>query len=114
VSAFAPIVAPGRVPWGEKAFSRYLGDDRAAWTAWDAVELLGRGQRFSGTLLIEQGTKDQFLERELKPELLRAACAAAGQPLELRVRDGYDHSYYFIATFLEEHLRHHARALGRL
>lgn len=110
VSAFAPIVAPSRVPWGEKAFSRYLGADRAAWAAWDATALVG-ARRFPGTLLIDQGTGDQFLDRELRPEVFRAACAAAGQPLDLRLHEGYDHSYYFIATFVEDHLRHHARAL---
>ncbi|MDB4968075.1 MAG: S-formylglutathione hydrolase [Myxococcales bacterium] len=113
VSAFAPIVAPSRVPWGEKAFSRYLGSDRAKWAQWDAAELVRRG-RFDGTILVDQGTSDKFLERELKPELLAAACEAAAQPLELRLREDYDHSYYFIATFIEDHLRHHARALGRL
>jgi S-formylglutathione hydrolase len=110
VSAFAPIVAPSQVPWGQKAFARYLGPDRATWAAYDAVELVRRG-RFPGTLLVDQGTSDTFLERELQPARLRAACAEAGQPLELRLRDGYDHSYYFVGTFVEEHLRHHARAL---
>jgi S-formylglutathione hydrolase len=110
VSAFAPIVAPSRVPWGQKAFSRYLGEDRAGWAACDTVELLRAGRRFPGTLLIDQGTADQFLARELRPELLREACG--DQPLELRIRDGYDHSYWFIATFVEDHLRHHARALA--
>jgi S-formylglutathione hydrolase len=113
VSAFAPIVAPSRVPWGEKAFSRYLGDDRAAWAEYDACELVRR-RRFDGTLLVDQGTSDQFLERELKPQLLAKACAESGQPLELRMYEGYDHSYWFIATYIEDHLRHHARALGRL
>ena len=112
VSAFAPIVAPSQVPWGQKAFSRYLGEDRARWGAYDTVELLRQGRTFPGTLLVDQGTADKFLERELKPDLLRAACEAAGQPLDLRIREGYDHSYYFIATFVEDHLRHHARALA--
>lgn len=111
LSAFAPIVAPGQVPWGEKAFSRYLGADRAAWEAHDATALV-RKQRFEGTILIDQGTGDQFLERELKPELFVKACEEAGQPLKLRMREGYDHGYYFISTFLEEHLRHHAEALS--
>ncbi len=110
VSAFAPIVAPSQVPWGTKAFSGYLGHDRARWAEHDAVELVKR-RRFDGTVLVDQGTADTFLERELRPELLRQACADAGQPLELRMREGYDHSYYFISTFVEEHLRHHARAL---
>lgn len=111
VSAFAPIVAPSQVPWGQKAFTRYLGEDRSAWEQYDTVELLKR-QTFPGTLRVDQGDSDNFLERELKPELLEKACAAAGQSLELKRRSGYDHSYYFIATFMEEHLAHHARALG--
>jgi S-formylglutathione hydrolase len=110
VSAFAPIVAPSQVPWGVKAFSRYLGADRARWAEHDTVELL-RSRRFPSTPLVDQGTADKFLERELRPELLRAA--AAGRPLELRIHEGYDHSYYFIATFVEDHLRHHARLLCR-
>jgi S-formylglutathione hydrolase len=110
VSAFAPIAAPSQVPWGQKAFSRYLGPDRAAWAACDAVELL-RTRRFDGPILVDQGLADQFLERELKPELLEAAAAAAGQQLTLRRHPGYDHSYFFVATFVEDHLAHHARAL---
>ncbi len=109
VSAFAPIVAPSEVPWGIKAFRAYLGEDRAAWVAHDAAALVRR-QRFPGTILIDQGTADQFLERELQPERFRQACADVGQDLQLRMREGYDHSYYFIATFVEDHLRHHARA----
>jgi S-formylglutathione hydrolase len=111
VSAFAPIVAPSQVPWGQKAFTRYLGADRAAWARYDSVELL-KTQRFDGVLRVDQGEADQFLARELRPELLEAACRAVGQPLELQRRAGYDHSYYFIATFMDEHLAHHARALG--
>ena len=111
VSAFAPIVAPSRAPWGQKAFERYLGADRQAWAAYDTVELL-KSKHFSGVLRVDQGTKDQFLERELKPDLLEAACASSGQALALHRRDGYDHSYYFIATFVAEHLEHHARSLG--
>jgi S-formylglutathione hydrolase len=111
VSAFAPIVAPSEVPWGQKAFSRYLGDDRAAWAAYDTVELL-RTRTFPGTLLVDQGTADKFLERELVPERLLRAATDAGQSIDLRLRDGYDHSYYFISTFIEDHLRHHARALS--
>jgi S-formylglutathione hydrolase len=110
VSAFAPIVAPSQVPWGQKAFTGYLGEDRDAWRAWDAVELLRTTARFPGRVLIDQGLSDKFLERELKPELFEAACSAAGQSLELRRHPGYDHSYSFIATFIEDHLRHHARA----
>jgi S-formylglutathione hydrolase len=111
VSAFAPIVAPSQVPWGEKAFTGYLGVDRAAWQAWDATALLATA-RLPGTPLVDQGLADKFLERELRPELLEAACARVGQPLRLRRHEGYDHSYYFIATFVEDHLRHHAEALG--
>ena len=110
VSALAPICAPSEVPWGHKAFSRYLGPDRAAWAAYDAVALLAT-RRFPGTLLVDQGTRDQFLVEQLRPERLRAACDAAGQPLELNLRDGYDHSYWFVQSFVEAHLRHHARAL---
>lgn len=112
VSAFAPIVAPSQVPWGIKAFSGYLGADRASWAAYDSVALLEAGRRFPGTLLIDQGSDDKFLERELRPELLERACERAGQGLQLRRHAGYDHSYYFIQTFIEEHLQHHARALG--
>jgi len=110
LSAFAPIVAPSRVPWGEKAFGRYLGDDREAWKAFDASELVKK-QRFDGEILIDQGLADQFLPNQLKPELFEEACALAGQPLRLRRQEGYDHSYYFIASFVEDHLRHHAAAL---
>jgi len=110
VSAFSPIVAPSQVPWGEKAFAAYLGDDRDAWKAWDASELVrNAGQRLP--LLIDQGDADEFLDSQLKPELLQATCVAAGHPLDLRLRPGYDHSYYFIASFIGEHLAHHAAAL---
>jgi len=109
VSAFAPIVAPSQVPWGQKAFAKFLGD-RESWKAYDAVELIGAGRRCP-KILVDQGTRDQFLDVQLKPELLRAACLASGQPLELRLREGYDHSYWFVSTFMEEHLRHHAAAL---
>ncbi|MGZ3427481.1 MAG: S-formylglutathione hydrolase, partial [Polyangia bacterium] len=95
VSAFAPICAPTRVPWGEKAFARYLGADRERWKEWDACELIVR-RPFDGTLLVDQGTTDQFLEQQLKPELLQEASAQSGQKLELRRRDGYDHSYWMI------------------
>lgn len=112
VSAFAPIVAPSQVPWGRKAFGEYLGDDRAAWKEWDAVELIAKApERLP--LLVDQGGADDFLASQLRPELLQAACDAAGHPLTLRVHPGYDHSYYFIATFLGEHFAHHAAALGR-
>jgi S-formylglutathione hydrolase len=111
VSAFAPIVAPSQVPWGEKALSRYLGEDRSAWRRYDSVALIEDSARLP-ELLIDQGTADTFLERELRPELLEAACAAAGIPLTLRRQEGYDHSYYFIASFMEDHLRWHAERLG--
>lgn len=112
VSALAPIVAPTRVPWGEKALPRYLGDDRAAWNAHDACELIRSGHRIDGEILIDQGDADGFLEKQLRPELFAEACKEAGQPLTLRMQQGYDHSYWFIQTFIADHLRHHARALG--
>jgi S-formylglutathione hydrolase len=111
VSALAPIVGPSAVPWGEKAFTGYLGADREKWKAYDAVELLKRGAVFPGEVLIDQGTADKFLDGQLQPERFVEACGAAGQQVSLRMRDGYDHSYYFIASFIEEHLRHHAKAL---
>jgi S-formylglutathione hydrolase len=106
VSAFAPIVAPSQVAWGEKALGRYLGQDRAAWRAHDAVALIEDGARVDA-LLVDQGDADSFLDRELQPERLAAACRDAGIPLTLRMQPGYDHSYYFIATFIEDHLRWH-------
>ncbi len=112
VSAFAPIVAPSRVPWGEKALSLYLGHDRDAWRRYDSVALIEDGGRLP-ELLVDQGGADTFLERELRPELLEAACREAGIPLALRVREGYDHSYFFIASFMEDHLRWHAERLAR-
>jgi S-formylglutathione hydrolase len=111
VSAFSPIVAPSQVPWGEKAFGAYLGPDRATWGDWDATELVGRPDAPRTPLLIDQGEADEFLTEQLRPELFERACQRTGQPLELRRRPGYDHSYYFIATFIGEHLAHHARAL---
>ena len=111
VSAFAPIVAPSQVPWGEKALGGYLGADRAAWRRHDAVALIEDGARFA-EILVDQGGSDAFLERELRPELLEAACRAAGIPLTLRMQEGYDHSYYFISTFIEDHLRWHWARLG--
>lgn len=112
VSALAPICAPAQVPWGEKAFAGYLGDDRAAWAGHDACALLRAGGRLPGAPLVDQGLADKFLTRELRPELLEAAAAAVGQPLTVRRHDGYDHSYYFVASFIEDHLRHHAAALA--
>ena len=112
VSAFAPIVAPGQVPWGDKALSNYLGPDRAKWRAHDAVALIKDGARVD-ELLVDVGEADPFLERELKPELLERACADAGISLALRRQPGYDHSYYFISTFMGDHVRWHAERLGR-
>jgi S-formylglutathione hydrolase len=110
VSAFAPIVAPSQVPWGEKALGRYLGSDRAAWRKHDAVALIEDGARVPD-LLVDQGGADSFLAEQLRPDLLEAACAAAAIPLTLRRQPGYDHSYYFISTFIEDHLRWHADRL---
>jgi S-formylglutathione hydrolase len=110
VSAFAPIVAPSRVPWGEKALGRYLGNDRASWRTYDAVALIEDGARLP-ELLVDQGEADNFLTEQLRPELLRTACEAAGIPLTLRMQPGYDHSYYFISTFMADHLRWHAARL---
>ena len=110
VSAFAPIVAPSQCPWGEKALGRYLGPDRAAWSRYDATELIGKSG-WPSEILIDQGTADDFLAEQLKPELFRKACESAGVALSLRYREGYDHSYYFIATFMEDHIAHHARLL---
>jgi len=111
VSAFAPIVAPASVPWGQKAFPKYLGADRAAWAKYDATQLIAAGARFSGHILIDQGEGDGFLLNQLQPQRFEAACEDAGQKLELRMQPGYDHSYYFIQTFVDDHLRHHAKAL---
>jgi S-formylglutathione hydrolase len=110
VSAFAPIVAPSEVPWGQKAFAGYLGEDRSAWAAHDACALV-RERPLPFELLIDVGTADKFLQRELQPERFEAACAQSGQALRLRRHAGYDHSYWFVSTFIAEHLAHHARAL---
>jgi S-formylglutathione hydrolase len=112
VSAFAPIASPMRCPWGEKALAGYLGPDRAAWREYDATALIADRGWKGPPILVDQGTADGFLKDQLKPELLEEACSAAGVTLELRMRDGYDHSYFFIATFIEDHLRRHARALS--
>lgn len=111
VSAFAPIIAPGQVPWGHKALPLYLGDDKAAWRKHDAVALIEDGARVKD-LLVDQGEADNFLAEQLKPELLEKACADAGIALTLRRQPGYDHSYYFISSFMEDHLRWHAERLG--
>ena len=114
VSALAPVVAPTQCPWGAKAFGGYLGEDREAWKAHDATELMSRqgAAPYPHGILVDQGLDDKFLAEQLKPELFEAACAKAGQPLTLRRHPGYDHSYYFIQSFVADHLRHHARALG--
>ncbi len=114
VSAFAPIAAPSQCPWGEKAFSGYLGNDRSTWAAWDASLLMAKQQRapFPNGILIDQGLDDKFLAEQLHPEKFKAACEQVGQPLTLRMHAGYDHGYYFISTFMEEHLRFHARNLA--
>jgi S-formylglutathione hydrolase len=113
LSAFAPICAPSLCPWGQKAFSNYLGTDQTTWATYDASVLMS-GQSaapFPGGILIDQGLADKFLAEQLHPELFEAACTRAGQPLTLRRHAGYDHGYYFIATFMADHLAHHARAL---
>lgn len=113
LSAFAPIAAPMQCPWGQKAFTGYLGDDRAAWAAHDASALM-RAQAsapYPQGILIDQGLADKFLAEQLHPEAFEAACAAAGQPLTIRRHAGYDHGYYFIASFVDDHLRHHAAQL---
>ncbi|MBE9032202.1 S-formylglutathione hydrolase [filamentous cyanobacterium LEGE 11480] len=111
VSAFAPIVAPSQCPWGEKAFTHYLGHDRATWKAYDATDLIQQST-FPTQILIDQGQADNFLTNQLKPELFEAACQRAGQDIDLRYRDGYDHSYYFIASFIAAHIHHHATILN--
>jgi S-formylglutathione hydrolase len=111
VSAFSPICSPMNCPWGEKALSGYLGSNKESWRRYDACALLEDGARLTD-LLVDQGTADQFLETQLKPELLERASAQAGVPLKLRRHEGYDHSYFFISTFIEDHLRWHAQRLG--
>jgi S-formylglutathione hydrolase len=113
VSAFAPICAPSQCPWGRKAFTGYLGADESGWLAHDASALMQQSASapYPGGILIDQGLADKFLADQLHPHLFEAACASAGQPLSLRRHAGYDHSYYFIATFMADHLNHHARQL---
>ena len=111
LSAFAPIVAPGQVPWGQKALGGYLGEDRASWRKHDAVALIEDGCRPAGAVLVDQGDADGFLAEQLRPDLLDAACKAAGIDLTLRLQPGYDHSYNFISTFMEDHVRWHAERL---
>ena len=112
VSAFSPIVAPSQVPWGQKALGGYLGDDRAAWRKHDAVALIEDGARVNA-LLVDQGEADPFLAEQLKPQILEEACSGAGIPLTLRLHPRYDHSYYFISTFMADHLRWHADRLTK-
>lgn len=112
VSAFAPIVAPSRVPWGEKAFTAYLGEERAVWAEWDACALI-RNAPERLPLLVDQGQADGFIESQLRPDLLEEACRAADHPLWLRLHGGYDHSYYFIASFIGDHMAHHGSAMSR-
>ena len=114
VSAFAPICAPAQCPWGRKAFTGYLGQDESTWAAHDASRLMA-GQAsapYPGGILVDQGLADKFLAEQLHPEAFEAACAQAGQPLTLRRHAGYDHGYYFIASFMDDHLRHHAQQLA--
>ena len=112
VSAFAPVAAPMQCPWGKKAFSNYLGTNEAAWRDYDATELVAR-KPYPGLILIDQGTSDQFLKEQLLPEKFKAAAEKAGQKLELRMQPGYDHGYYFMQTFMADHLRHHAAILKK-
>lgn len=113
VSAFSPIVAPSRVPWGHKAFSAYIGDDKEAWKNHDACELVRAASKAKNNaeILIDQGLADNFLEEQLKPELFKEACKEAGQKLNLRLQEGYDHSYFFIQSFIDDHLEHHNKYL---
>jgi len=114
VSAFAPIAAPSLCPWGKKAFEAYLGPDVQDWAAYDASALMSQAQcPFPDGILIDQGLADQFLAEQLYPEVFEAACAAVGQPLVLRRHEGYDHGYYFISTFIEDHIRFHVERLGK-
>ena len=112
VSAFAPITNPAAVPWGQKAFTGYLGPDRGAWAEWDAAALLRRGA-YPGPVLVDQGMDDQFLPTQLDPAAFQAAAEAVGQDLMLRMQRGYDHSYWFVQTFMGDHMAHHARELLR-
>ncbi len=111
ISAFAPIVNPSNCPWGIKAFEGYLGTNRADWLQYDATNLIEQGMKSSNKILIDQGTADNFLEEQLKPEVFQSACDKAGQDLELRMQSGYDHSYYFIGSFIGDHIRFHVGVL---
>ncbi len=111
VSAFAPIVAPSRVPWGQKAFTGYLGQDKATWAQYDTCELVTASPS-KAHMLVDQGAGDNFLEEQLQPHRLEQACSQAGQALTLRMQPGYDHSYFFIASFMEDHIAHHVAELS--
>jgi len=113
VSAFSPICHPSETPWGIKAFSHYLGEDRNHWRDWDATQLVGKVNK-QLPILVDQGLDDEFLAEELKPGALEQACICTHHPLQVRMQEGYDHSYYFIASFIDDHLRYHAKALGLL
>lgn len=113
VSALSPIVAPSEVPWGHKAFAGYLGDNQQLWKDHDACALVAESDKKDVEILIDQGLADTFLNEQLKPELFEAACDKAGQALTLRMHEGYDHSYYFIQTFIDDHLAHHAAYLNK-
>jgi S-formylglutathione hydrolase len=113
VSAFAPIAAPSQCPWGVKAFSGYLGEDREAWKQYDASELVKQASRFEGGILIDQGLADQFLKEQLYPEVFERNAREAGQDVTVRRHEGYDHGYFFISTFIGDHIAHHARVLCR-
>jgi len=112
VSAFSPIAAPIQSPWGQKAFTGYLGTDRATWAQYDATELVKAGRKFPDAVRVDQGSADKFLAEQLRPELLAAACKAAGLEFDLRMRAGYDHGYFFIQSFIAQHLAWHAHRLG--
>lgn len=111
VSAFSPIVAPSQVPWGQKAFTAYIGDDQASWSNHDACELV-KARSSQASILIDQGSADNFLDEQLRPHLFEQACRVSGQNVTINIRDGYDHSYYFAASFIGDHLAHHARQLN--
>ena len=106
ISAFSPIVAPSQVPWGQKAFTAYLGTDQTLWSDYDAVELI-KSSSVKMPILVDLGTEDSFLKEQLKPELLENVCSDKEYPISLNMRDGYDHSYYFVASFIEDHIRFH-------
>ena len=112
VSAFSPIIAPSQVPWGQKAFTTYLGENKADWSQYDATQLV-QSKASTATILIDQGMADDFLDEQLRPDIFEQACEKAGQNLILKRQEGYDHSYYFIASFIEDHLRHHVIELSQ-